>query len=188
MLDLKVYHYSPVNLCCNVARSKECLCGVLGVIHTHQSRNWCQIFLQLLKFEQVLVKGGIGPGPHSQPKLQLRILSPVSLPPVILRRRILEWSALIWQNGNSEQNMQLAKTIKNIFHYESFGKTFEHTEHIIPAVEGRNISQYLSLNFTVIFGFGKNLFPSSFSMKIDPQRMSPFLASLPVQRRSLRCC
>ena len=60
MLDLKVYHYSPVNLYHNVARSKECLCWVLGVIHTHQSRNWCQIFLQLLKFEQVLVKGGIG--------------------------------------------------------------------------------------------------------------------------------
>ena len=60
MLDLKVYHYSPVNLYYNVARSKECLCWVLGVIHTHQSRNWCQIFLQLLKFEQVLVKGGIG--------------------------------------------------------------------------------------------------------------------------------
>ena len=58
--------------------------------------------------------------------------------------------------------MQLAKTIKNIFHYESFGKTFEHTEHIIPAVEGRNISQYFNLNFTVIFGFRKIFFLPQF--------------------------
>ena len=52
---------------------------VTGGIHTHQSHNWCQIFLQLLKFEQVLVKGGIGrPALSAQTSVE-NIVS--SLPP-----------------------------------------------------------------------------------------------------------
>ena len=52
---------------------------VTGGILTHQSHNWCQIFLQLLKFEQVLVKGGIGrPALSAQTSVE-NIVS--SLPP-----------------------------------------------------------------------------------------------------------
>ena len=52
---------------------------VTGGIHTHQSHNLCQIFLQLLKFEQVLVKGGIGrPALSAQTSVE-NIVS--SLPP-----------------------------------------------------------------------------------------------------------
>ena len=52
---------------------------VTGGIHTPQSHNWCQIFLQLLKFEQVLVKGGIGrPALSAQTSVE-NIVS--SLPP-----------------------------------------------------------------------------------------------------------
>ena len=42
--------------------------------------------------------------------------------------RILDWSALIWQNGNLEQNMQPSgreRIIKNIFQYKSFEETWE---------------------------------------------------------------
>lgn len=103
------------------------------VIHTRH--NWCQIFLQLLNFEQVLVKGGCE-APEAGPPIHNILIPNLNLEYCLLCLsvilRILDWSALIWQNGNSEQNMQLAKTIKNIFHYESFGETFEHTLSVTP--------------------------------------------------------
>ena len=48
-----------------------------------------------------------------------------------------------------------------------------------------NISTLILQSF---LASGKSFSFHSFSMKIDPQRMSPFLASLPVLCRSLRCC